>query len=157
MSLYWPKFHVTPVDLCIIFQCNLYICPVSCLVEIKLFQIISSEHQWFLPAGSLFACPPFVYSPVPIIGSPGPVIGSPGLVIGLNDRLSHIRQIACSPLGLPVPEFFCRPFALSAVPLFAYRLPSVSHAAASIHTPRYLGIYALMMLFIYINMLCDVS
>ena len=25
MSLYEPTFHVTPVDLCIIFQCNLYI------------------------------------------------------------------------------------------------------------------------------------
>ena len=39
MSLYGPTFHVTPVDLCIIFQCNLYkLYPVSCLVEIKLFQ-----------------------------------------------------------------------------------------------------------------------
>ena len=38
MSLYGPIFHVTPVDLCIIFQCNLYIYPVSCLMEIKLFQ-----------------------------------------------------------------------------------------------------------------------
>ena len=25
MSLYGPTFHVTPVELCIIFQCNLYI------------------------------------------------------------------------------------------------------------------------------------
>ena len=41
MSLYGPTFHVTPVDLCIIFQCNLYIYPVSCLEEIKLFQIVS--------------------------------------------------------------------------------------------------------------------
>ena len=39
MSLHGPTFHVTPVDLCIIFQCNLYIYPVSCLVEIKLFQV----------------------------------------------------------------------------------------------------------------------
>ena len=38
MSLYGPTFHVTPVDLCIIFQCNLHIYPVSSLVEIKLFQ-----------------------------------------------------------------------------------------------------------------------
>ena len=31
ISLYGPTFHVTPVDLCIIFQCNLYIsCIVSC-------------------------------------------------------------------------------------------------------------------------------
>ena len=29
MSLYGPTFHVTPVDLCIIFQCNLYI---SCIM-----------------------------------------------------------------------------------------------------------------------------
>ena len=38
MSLYMPTFHVTPVDLCIIFQCNLNI---SCIMslEIKLFQI----------------------------------------------------------------------------------------------------------------------
>ena len=25
MSLYGPTFHVPPVDLCIIFQCNIYI------------------------------------------------------------------------------------------------------------------------------------
>ena len=31
MSLYGPTFHVTPVDLRIIFQCNLYIsCIMSC-------------------------------------------------------------------------------------------------------------------------------
>ena len=30
MSLYGPTFHVTPVDLCIIFQCNLYI---SCIMS----------------------------------------------------------------------------------------------------------------------------
>ena len=31
MSLYGPTFHVSPVDLCIIFQCNLYIsCIMSC-------------------------------------------------------------------------------------------------------------------------------
>ena len=31
MSLYGPTFHVTPVDLCIIFQCNLCIsCIMSC-------------------------------------------------------------------------------------------------------------------------------
>ena len=42
MSLYGPRFHVTPVDLGVIFQCNLYIYPVSCLVEIKLFQIVSN-------------------------------------------------------------------------------------------------------------------
>ena len=39
--LYGPIFHVTPVDLCIIFQCNLYIsCIMSC--GNKLFQIVSS-------------------------------------------------------------------------------------------------------------------
>ena len=42
MSLYGPTFHVTPVDLCINFQRNLYIYLVSCLVEIKLFQIVSN-------------------------------------------------------------------------------------------------------------------
>ena len=31
MSLYGPTFHVTPVDLCIILQCKLYIsCVMSC-------------------------------------------------------------------------------------------------------------------------------
>ena len=31
MSLYGPTFHVTPVDLCIKLQCNLYIyCIMSC-------------------------------------------------------------------------------------------------------------------------------
>ena len=31
MSIYGPTFHVTPVDLCIIFQCNLYVsCNMSC-------------------------------------------------------------------------------------------------------------------------------
>ena len=40
MSLYGPTFHVTPVDLCIIFQCNLYIfCIMPC--GKKLFQIVS--------------------------------------------------------------------------------------------------------------------
>ena len=39
MSLYGPTFHVTPVDLGIIFLCTVsYIYPVSCHVEIKLFQ-----------------------------------------------------------------------------------------------------------------------
>ena len=44
-TLYGPTFHVTPVDLCTTFQCNLYnLYAVSCLVEInclKLFQIDS--------------------------------------------------------------------------------------------------------------------
>ena len=44
MSLYGPTFHVSLVDLCIRFQCKLYIYPVSCLVEIKLlFQIDSKK------------------------------------------------------------------------------------------------------------------
>ena len=31
MNLYGPTFHVAPVDLCIRFQCNLYIsCIMSC-------------------------------------------------------------------------------------------------------------------------------
>ena len=46
MSLYGPTFHVTPVDLCIIFQCNLS-CIMSCRNKIvsncfncfKLFQL----------------------------------------------------------------------------------------------------------------------
>ena len=45
MSSYGPTFNVTPVDLCIIVECNLYIsCKtiatgnVYCLVEKKLFQ-----------------------------------------------------------------------------------------------------------------------
>ena len=43
MSLYEAtlNFHVTPADLGILFQCKLYstvLYPVSCLVEIKLFQ-----------------------------------------------------------------------------------------------------------------------
>ena len=42
MSLYGPTFHVTPVDLCIIYSDVTYIYPVSCLVEIKLFQIVST-------------------------------------------------------------------------------------------------------------------
>ena len=46
MSLYGPTFHVTRVDLCIMFQCNLYIsCIMSCGNKIvsncfKLFQIV---------------------------------------------------------------------------------------------------------------------
>ena len=46
MSFYGPTFHVTPVDLCIIFQCNLYIsCIMFCGNKIvsKLFQIVSVE------------------------------------------------------------------------------------------------------------------
>ena len=52
MSLYGPTFHVTPVDLCIIFQCNSYI---SCIMSSgnkivsklfqKLFHIV--EGGWF--------------------------------------------------------------------------------------------------------------
>ena len=45
ISLYGPTFHVTPVDLCIIFQCNLYIsCIMSCENKncFKLFQIVSN-------------------------------------------------------------------------------------------------------------------
>ena len=45
MSLYGPTFHVTPVDLCIIFQCNIYINAVSCLVDIKSFQIVSNSFK----------------------------------------------------------------------------------------------------------------
>ena len=49
MGLYGPTLHVTPVDLCIIFQCNLYIyicCIMSCgskIVsnKIKLFHVHS--------------------------------------------------------------------------------------------------------------------
>ena len=41
MCLYGPTFHVTPVDLSIIFQCNIY--PVSCLVEIKLLQLFQKN------------------------------------------------------------------------------------------------------------------
>ena len=43
MSFYIPTFNVTPVELCIIFQCNIY--PLSCLVEIKLFKIVSSLYK----------------------------------------------------------------------------------------------------------------
>ena len=39
MSLYGPTFQVTPVDLCVIFQCNIYF-----LVEIKLFQ--NTANAW---------------------------------------------------------------------------------------------------------------
>ena len=39
MSLHDPTFHVTPVDLGIIFQCKLYIsCIMSCGNKIVLFQ-----------------------------------------------------------------------------------------------------------------------
>ena len=44
MSLYGPTFHVTPVDVCIIFQCNLYIsCIMSCgnkIVQIVCFRTL---------------------------------------------------------------------------------------------------------------------
>ena len=55
MSLYGPTFHVTPVDLCVIFQCNLYnyissikscvnkIVSNCCKIVSKLFQIISNS------------------------------------------------------------------------------------------------------------------
>ena len=51
MSLYGPTFYVTPVDLCIIFQCNLNIYHVSCLVEIKLFYCfkLCQLLQFFVP------------------------------------------------------------------------------------------------------------
>ena len=40
MSLYGPTFHVTPVDLCIIFKCNLYI---SCIMSCGIISILSKE------------------------------------------------------------------------------------------------------------------
>ena len=40
MNLYGHTFHVTPVNLCIYSNVT-YIYPLSCLVEIKLFQIVS--------------------------------------------------------------------------------------------------------------------
>ena len=48
MSLYGPTFHVTPVDLFIIYHCNLYISSImSCGNKIvsKLFQIVSKLFQ----------------------------------------------------------------------------------------------------------------
>ena len=44
MSLFGPTFHVTPVDLCIIFQCNLYI---SCIMSFG-NKIFSSCHAYIL-------------------------------------------------------------------------------------------------------------
>ena len=51
MSSYGPTFHSTPVDLCIIFQCNLYIsCIMSSGIKIvsnwfKLFQYLFSRFR----------------------------------------------------------------------------------------------------------------
>ena len=48
MSLSGPTFHVTPVDLCIIFQCNLYVsCIMSCVNKIvsNCFKIVSKLFQ----------------------------------------------------------------------------------------------------------------
>ena len=48
MSLYGPTFHVTPVDLCIIFQCMLYIsCILSCGNKIVFFPIVSIVSNCF--------------------------------------------------------------------------------------------------------------
>ena len=48
MSLYGPTFHVTPVDLGIIFQCKLYIsCIVSCGNKIS-SNCFKSLSVWFL-------------------------------------------------------------------------------------------------------------
>ena len=48
MSLYGPTFHVTPVDLCIIFQCNLYkSCIMSCGNKIvSNYFIVSMSWAW---------------------------------------------------------------------------------------------------------------
>ena len=60
MSLYGPTFHVTPVDLCIIFQCNLYIsCIMSCWNKIvsccfKLFFLLI--YHWSLYNSSNLTC-----------------------------------------------------------------------------------------------------
>ena len=47
MSLYGPTFHITPVDLGIIFQCTLYVSCImsSCLVKINSFQMVSINFQ----------------------------------------------------------------------------------------------------------------
>ena len=41
MSLYGPTFHVTPIDLCIIFQCNIYIL-YRVLCKYNCFKIVSN-------------------------------------------------------------------------------------------------------------------
>ena len=50
MSLYGPTFHFTPVDLCIIFQCNLFILLRHVLKKqngFKMFQIIILDFFFF--------------------------------------------------------------------------------------------------------------
>ena len=44
MSLYGPTFHITPLDLCVILYSNItnILYPVSCLLEIIFFQIVSN-------------------------------------------------------------------------------------------------------------------
>ena len=60
VSLYGSTFHVTPVDLRIIFQCNLYIsCIMSCGNKIasncfKLFQIVSNCSKLFQIVSNCF-------------------------------------------------------------------------------------------------------
>ena len=50
MSLYGPTFHVTPVDLCIIFQCNLYIsCIISCGNKIVSNCFLEYLVKWNVP------------------------------------------------------------------------------------------------------------
>ena len=59
MSLYGPTFHATSLDLCIKFQCKIYICLVPCLVEINFYYLYNSEqvHGCPHPLFSLFSCP----------------------------------------------------------------------------------------------------
>ena len=43
VSLNGPSFHITPVDFLYLYSNVTYIYPVSCLVEIKLFQIVKKS------------------------------------------------------------------------------------------------------------------
>ena len=49
MSLYGPTFHVTPIDFCIKFQCNIYIYLlyyVSCMYIYLVLLVATLGRQW---------------------------------------------------------------------------------------------------------------
>ena len=68
VSLYGPTFHVTPVYLCIIFQCSLYIsCIMSCGNKIVSVCFVCQECTRLVQCRVL--CMPRMYSPCPEQGA----------------------------------------------------------------------------------------
>ena len=85
MTIYGLTFNVTPVDLCIIFQCKLFIYPASCPVEIKLFHLFQNWKKMMAPDDVTWR---------------GMVNAVPGLPQGQEYRRAMYEPVIVSPVHL---------------------------------------------------------